>query len=69
MATPDSPVTLGFRIGIGERLRETSLKRNNNNLCSRNEQSNCDQVKSVSATNPSFKSHLKVPGDENLIDF
>jgi len=37
----------------------------------RTEDSNCDQVKSVSATIPSFKSHISPPdpGEENLIDF
>jgi len=35
----------------------------------RSEDSNCDQVKSISATNPSFKSHLNVPEEEKLVNF
>lgn len=33
------------------------------------EDSNCDKVKSISASNPSFKSHLNEPGEDNLIRF
>jgi len=33
------------------------------------EEDHCDNVKSISATNPSFKSHLKKTCEENLIKF